>query len=241
MPKSRRIYGRTVWDLKKLDAAFEALGSEGEPDDPSARMSLWVTVCPWSWSRVATATWARRRIAGTIGASTSVSARRCASIRKEIGTAEFQQRYHELARRHEAGELKPGPRDAPAHGGTLRWLGVLYVGSAEFRQLDARTQHITASTSMHLSGAAGAGRPGGLRRLSSIALRCEGRHHPRPQGRNTRGGEQPAEAAAQHVQVGGAARTRRRRDYSPQVAWSKARSCKSRWLPAPDLNLSLSR
>ena len=40
MPKPKRIYSRTVWDRKKLDAAFDALDSGSDDNDPWARMSL---------------------------------------------------------------------------------------------------------------------------------------------------------------------------------------------------------
>lgn len=32
-PKPKRIDGRRVWDLRKLDRAFEALDGDHEPDD----------------------------------------------------------------------------------------------------------------------------------------------------------------------------------------------------------------
>jgi predicted DNA-binding transcriptional regulator AlpA len=49
MPKPVRIYGRTVWDRRKVDAAFDALsglpGEEAETDsfadwDPTAKLKL---------------------------------------------------------------------------------------------------------------------------------------------------------------------------------------------------------
>ena len=33
MPKPVRIYGRTVWDIRKLDAAFAALDKDADADD----------------------------------------------------------------------------------------------------------------------------------------------------------------------------------------------------------------
>ena len=57
------------------------------------------------------------------------------------GSEEFCERYHELMRQHVAGELK-AQRGAPTTG-TLRWVGVQYTSSAEFKQLDPRTQHVT--------------------------------------------------------------------------------------------------
>lgn len=63
-------------------------------------------------------------------------------LRETPGSEEFDKRYHELLRRHTAGELKRARRDAPKPG-TLRWLGNRYVSSQEFRQLDPRTQHVT--------------------------------------------------------------------------------------------------
>ena len=40
MPKPIRIYGRTVWDVRKIDAAFESLDRAEDADDPWSRMSL---------------------------------------------------------------------------------------------------------------------------------------------------------------------------------------------------------
>jgi len=40
MPKPLRIYGRTVWDLRKLDAAFAALDRSETADDAWGKMSL---------------------------------------------------------------------------------------------------------------------------------------------------------------------------------------------------------
>jgi predicted DNA-binding transcriptional regulator AlpA len=40
MPKPLRIYGRIVWDVRKLDAAFAALDKNEAGDDPWAKMSL---------------------------------------------------------------------------------------------------------------------------------------------------------------------------------------------------------
>ena len=38
MPKPVRIYSRTVWDIRKLDAAFAALDTDDAADDPWGRM-----------------------------------------------------------------------------------------------------------------------------------------------------------------------------------------------------------
>ena len=38
MPKPVRVYGRTIWDIQKLDAAFAALDTGEEADDPWGRM-----------------------------------------------------------------------------------------------------------------------------------------------------------------------------------------------------------
>ena len=40
MPKPIRIYGRKVWDARKIDAAFDALDRSEDADDPWSRMSL---------------------------------------------------------------------------------------------------------------------------------------------------------------------------------------------------------
>jgi predicted DNA-binding transcriptional regulator AlpA len=40
MPGPIRIYGRTVWDIRKLDAAFSALDKSDEIDDVWSRMAL---------------------------------------------------------------------------------------------------------------------------------------------------------------------------------------------------------
>ena len=40
MPEPIRIYGRTVWDIRKLDAAFAALDTSADADKPWSRMSL---------------------------------------------------------------------------------------------------------------------------------------------------------------------------------------------------------
>jgi predicted DNA-binding transcriptional regulator AlpA len=39
MPRATRMDGRVVWDVWKLDAAFTALDTDDEPDNPWARMS----------------------------------------------------------------------------------------------------------------------------------------------------------------------------------------------------------
>jgi hypothetical protein len=64
-------------------------------------------------------------------------------MRERLGTEEFDQRYHELMRQHATRALKRKPPRSAATPNTLRWLGAQYTTSAEFGQLDARTQHVT--------------------------------------------------------------------------------------------------
>lgn len=40
MPKPKRIYGRTVWDVRKIDVAFAALDGSETVDDPWDKMAL---------------------------------------------------------------------------------------------------------------------------------------------------------------------------------------------------------
>jgi len=40
MPKPFRLYGRVLWDIRKLDAAITALDTDDSTDDPSGRMAL---------------------------------------------------------------------------------------------------------------------------------------------------------------------------------------------------------
>lgn len=40
MPRPIRIYGRTVWHLRKLEAAFTALDAEDTENDPWANQSV---------------------------------------------------------------------------------------------------------------------------------------------------------------------------------------------------------
>jgi predicted DNA-binding transcriptional regulator AlpA len=40
MPKPYQLYGRVLWDIRKIDAAFTALDREGTADDPWGKMSL---------------------------------------------------------------------------------------------------------------------------------------------------------------------------------------------------------
>jgi predicted DNA-binding transcriptional regulator AlpA len=40
MPRPFRLYGRTLWDVRKLDAAIDALDTEAEADDPCSRLAL---------------------------------------------------------------------------------------------------------------------------------------------------------------------------------------------------------
>jgi len=58
------------------------------------------------------------------------------------GSEEFDRRYHELLRKHAAGELKPPPSTAPTPD-TLRWLGCKWLASADYQQRDPRTQRVT--------------------------------------------------------------------------------------------------
>jgi integrase len=63
-------------------------------------------------------------------------------MHEKPGTEAFDRRYHELMRQSEAGEFKTSPSTAPIPG-TLRWLGVKWLNSSAFRELDPRTQHVT--------------------------------------------------------------------------------------------------
>jgi integrase len=63
-------------------------------------------------------------------------------VRVKRGSPEFDALYHDWLRRTEAGEYKPAPRDTPKPC-TLRWLGVQYIRSNEFGQLEPRTQYVT--------------------------------------------------------------------------------------------------
>jgi predicted DNA-binding transcriptional regulator AlpA len=40
LPQPVRIYGRTVWDVRKLDAAFAELDKDPIADDPWRKMTL---------------------------------------------------------------------------------------------------------------------------------------------------------------------------------------------------------
>ena len=40
MPKPFRLYGRVLWDARKIDAAISALDTEDIADDPWERMAL---------------------------------------------------------------------------------------------------------------------------------------------------------------------------------------------------------
>jgi predicted DNA-binding transcriptional regulator AlpA len=40
MPKPFRLYGRVLWDIRKLDDAISALDTEDGGDDPWRRMAL---------------------------------------------------------------------------------------------------------------------------------------------------------------------------------------------------------
>jgi predicted DNA-binding transcriptional regulator AlpA len=40
MPKPFRLYGRVLWDIRKLDVAITALDTEDAADDPWGRMAL---------------------------------------------------------------------------------------------------------------------------------------------------------------------------------------------------------
>src|SRR5262249_40992489 len=63
----------------------------------------------------------------------------------------FDTRYHELLRQHAAGKLKPVPRDS-VKPGTFRWLCQQYMQSAEYRNLDPRTQHVRRQLIDHMCG-----------------------------------------------------------------------------------------
>ena len=70
-------------------------------------------------------------------------------IRLTPGSEEFDKRYHELLRQHQAGELKPGLRDrVKTH--TFRWLCQRYLASPEFKALDSRTQHVRRQIIDHM-------------------------------------------------------------------------------------------
>lgn len=58
------------------------------------------------------------------------------------GSEQFDLQYHDLLRKGAAGALKVEARDEPVRD-TLRWLCVEHFMSSNFRQLDARTQHVT--------------------------------------------------------------------------------------------------
>jgi len=34
MPKGKRVYGRVLWDVRKLDSAFDALDGDDDPETP---------------------------------------------------------------------------------------------------------------------------------------------------------------------------------------------------------------
>jgi len=40
MPRPKRIGGRVVWDVRALDEAFDALPTDGAPDNPWAHVEL---------------------------------------------------------------------------------------------------------------------------------------------------------------------------------------------------------
>jgi integrase len=63
-------------------------------------------------------------------------------IREKIGTLEFERRHEELLAQAEVGTFRPEPSTEPKSH-TLRWLGVKWIGSTEFQQLDPRTQQVT--------------------------------------------------------------------------------------------------
>jgi len=64
--------------------------------------------------------------------------------RRKPGSEAFDQRYHELLRQAQAGELRQEPRGTKEHGvakeGTWRALAQDYMRSPEFRALDPGTQ-----------------------------------------------------------------------------------------------------
>jgi integrase len=70
-------------------------------------------------------------------------------IREVPGTEEFNKRYHELTRRWTAGEPKAVPRDATKPE-TYRWLCQQYMLSADYTELDPRTQHVRRQIIDHM-------------------------------------------------------------------------------------------
>jgi integrase len=71
-------------------------------------------------------------------------------IREVPGTQEFDKRYHDLMRRHAAGELKAAPRDT-INAGTFRWLGQQYMLAVSVEGgLDPRTQHVRRQIIDHM-------------------------------------------------------------------------------------------
>ena len=89
--------------------------------------------------------WGNRRVYFRVGRGRRVR------IREELGTEEFDRRYHELLRQHAAGKLKPVPRDS-VKPGTFRWLCQQYMQSVEYRNLDPRTQHVRRQIIDHMCG-----------------------------------------------------------------------------------------
>ena len=61
---------------------------------------------------------------------------------EKIGSAEFDRRHKELLKQSESGAFKPEPSTTPTPH-TLRWLGVRWISSAQFKSRDPRTQHVT--------------------------------------------------------------------------------------------------
>jgi integrase len=63
-------------------------------------------------------------------------------IRERWGTPEFLDAYRNALEQTELPKFNPARFGAAAQRGSLRWLVEQYYGSAEFKQLDARTQHV---------------------------------------------------------------------------------------------------
>jgi hypothetical protein len=63
-------------------------------------------------------------------------------ILERPGTAEFDQRYHDLLTKAAKGALKPPPSTAPTPG-TLRWLVCQWLASPDYKQRDPRSQRVT--------------------------------------------------------------------------------------------------
>ena len=67
-------------------------------------------------------------------------------MREEPGSEEFDRRYHELVRNAQTAQ----PRQGQAKAGTFACLCQTYMGSAEFRALDPRTQYVRRQILDHI-------------------------------------------------------------------------------------------